>query len=256
MGRTRIVAVGLALTLSAAAWVPGAVASTVPGTTCDSVPADNAWHLRADGLPVHAESAQWKQASHAGETLLHPDFGPPAYGIPFDAVGGGHQKVSVDFTDASESDDGPYPFGADITIEGGSDRHAIMIDQSDCTLHELFAARWNGGNPDAGSGAIFALEGAAANDLRPTGWTSADAAGLPIFPGLLRYDEVEAGLVDHAIRMTVSCTSDRYPWPARHSTSTGRPACAPMGARFRLRSNFPVTGFSADARVILRAFKR
>jgi hypothetical protein len=236
--------------------MPGpAPATPVPGSTCEVFPADNVWHLKVAALPVHPHNADWRRTSHAGSTLLHPDFGPPDYGIPFDVVGAAHADVSVDFLYDSESDPGPYPFGPDIQIEGGSDRHALMIDRSTCTLYELFAARWNGGHPTAGSGAVFHLQGPHANDLRPAGWTSADAAGLPIFAGLLRYDEVEAGSIDHAIRMTVGCTADRYLWPARHSTSTGAPACPPMGARFRLRSGFDVSAFGAKARVILRAFK-
>jgi hypothetical protein len=233
-----------------------AAASDVPGTACKVFPADNAWHLEVSRLPVHDRSRVWKRSMHAARTLLHPDFGPPSYGIPYDVVGGSHPKIDVRFRYASESDDGPYPFGPDISIEGGSDRHALMIDRSDCTLYELYDARWNGGDPTAGSGAIFHLEGPRANDLRPAGWTSADAAGLPIFAGLLRYDEVQAGLVDHAIRVTASCTSDSYLWPARHSAATGGRSCPPMGARFRLRRAFDISGFARDARVVLKALKR
>ena len=244
---TALVAATLLLALAPAA------GGVEPESGCEVFPADNAWHLDVRGLPVHPRNQDWKRTSHAGSRLLHPDFGPPSYGIPYDVVGAGHDLVSFDFTYAGESDPGPYPFGPDVHVEAGSDRHANMIDESDCTLYELFAVDRD--DLTAGSGAIFALEGPDANDLRPAGWTSADAAGLSIFAGLLRPDEVEAGLVDHAIRMTVSCTADRYLWPARHSTSTGRPACPPMGARFRLRGNFPMKGFSADAKVILRAFK-
>ena len=128
-----------------------------------------------------------------------------------------------------------------------------MIDRDTCVLFELFAARWNGGAPTAGSGATFDL---GLNDLRPAGWTSADAAGLPIFPGLVRYDEVEAGLIDHAIRFTIACTTDAYVWPARHEAGTSDRRCPPMGARFRLRRGFSLNGFGDDARVILRAMKR
>jgi len=232
-----------------------APAAPVPNTTCTVFPPDNAWHLMVGSLPVHPRNDEWLRTSHARSTLLHPDFGPPSYGIPFDVVGAAHPDVTIDFLYAGQSDPGPYPFGADTSIEGGSDRHALMIDRSDCTLYELFAARWNGGNPTAGSGAVFHLEGPHADDLRPTGWTSADAAGLPLFPGLVRYDEVAAGLIDHAIRMTVGCTADRYLWPARHSTTTGAGDCPPMGARFRLRKGFDVSSFGPKARVILRAFK-
>ncbi|MGZ8595966.1 MAG: hypothetical protein ACXWYJ_09930 [Actinomycetota bacterium] len=227
--------------------------SPVPGTTCTVFPADNAWHLNVSRMPVHRRNDVWKKAMHAGGTDLHPDFGPPSYGIPYDVVGGGHAKVSVDFTYASESDPGPYPFGPDITVEGGSDRHAMMIDQSECTLYELFAATWNGGNPTAGSGAIFDL---GSNALRPRGWTSADAAGLSIFAGLLRWDEVQAGEVDHAIRFTVDCTSRSFLWPARHQAGSSDRRCPPMGARFRLKRGFSLAGFSDDAKVILRGMKR
>jgi hypothetical protein len=235
---------------------PRAAAVDVPGTSCQVFPPNNVWHLDVSRLPVHPRSDTWKAASHAGSTLLHPDFGPPTYGIPFDVVAASHPTVSVALHYAGESDPGPYPFGADIHVERGSDRHAIMVDESDCTLYELFGARWNGGDPTAGSGAIFHLEGAGANALRPAGWTSADAAGLPIFAGLLRYDEVAAGAVDHAIRMTVACTYDAYVWPARHAAGTSDRRCPPMGARFRLKASFPLGGFGPKARAIRRAMKR
>jgi hypothetical protein len=207
------------------------------------------------GLPTHTKNAVWKRATHASTTRLHPDFGPPAYGIPFDVVGAAHDDVAIDFTYASESDDGPYPFGPDITIEGGSDRHAIMVDRDTCTLYELFAAHWNGGDPHAGSGAIFDL---ASNDLRHAGWTSADAAGLPILPGLVRYDEIfgdDPG-IEHALRFTVACTTRRYVWPARHQAGVNDDRCPPMGARFRLRGGYDIGGFGGKVRIVLRAMKR
>jgi hypothetical protein len=228
----------------------------VAGTTCEVFPSDNVWHLDISKLPVNPKSATWKKAMHAGTTDLHPDFGPPAYGIPFDVVGPSHPKVRVRFHYASESDHAPYPFGPGIHVEGGSDRHAIMLDKGTCTLYELFGARWNGGKPTAGSGAIFHLTGPNANELRPAGWTSADAAGLPIFAGLLRYDEVAAGHIDHAIRMTVDCTYDAFIWPARHKAGTSDHRCPPMGARFRLKAGFSVARFGARAQVVLRAMKR
>ncbi len=248
-------ALSACLSVGAILQVTPIAASEVPGTSCRVFPADNAWHLKISRLPVHPKSKTWKRSMQAARTLLHPDFGPPSYGIPYDVVGGSHPKVNIRFSYASESDDGPYPFGPDISIEGGSDRHALMIDRSDCTLYELYDVRWNGGDPSAGSGAIFRLQGPRANDLRPAGWTSADAAGLPIFAGLLRYDEVQAGRVDHAIRVTAECTSDSYLWPARHSAATGGPSCPPMGARFRLRRGFDISGFGRDARVVLKALK-
>ncbi len=229
-----------------------AVAAPVPGTPCDVFPADNVWNMDVSNLPVHPKSKTWKRSASAGATLLHPDFGASPYGFPFDVVASDHPKVSVDFTYASESDPGPYPFDATTQIEGGSDRHALMIDEGNCILYELYAANWNHGSPKAGSGAIFDL---ASNALRPAGWTSADAAGLPIFPGLVRYDEVQAGVIDHAIRFTVDCTTTKYIWPARHQAGVRDKACPPMGARFRLRAGFDISGFSSDARVILRAMQ-
>jgi hypothetical protein len=233
-----------------------ATAAPIPGTTCEVFPSDNAWRLDVSALPVHPKNDLWKRTTHARRTLLHPDFGPPSYGMPFDVVGGSHPVTRVRFRYADESDDVRYPFDGQTPVEGGSDRHALMIDRATCVLYELFDARWNGGDPSAGSGAVFHLEGAKANDLRPDGWTSADAAGLPIFPGLLRRDEVEAGLIDHALRSTASCTSDAYLWPARHAAATGGRDCPPMGARFRLRAGFDLSGFSRDAKVILHAMQR
>jgi hypothetical protein len=232
-----------------------ATAADVPGTTCSVFPANNVWNMDVRKLPVHAKSATWKRATHAGSTRLHPDFGPPSYGVPFDVVPESHAKVSIDFRYDAESDAGPYPFGADVQIEGGSDRHAIMIDEGTCVLYELFAVRRNGGNPTAGSGAIFDLD---SNALRPAGWTSADAAGLPIFPGLVRYDEVfgpNAG-INHALRFTVGCTRRSYVWPARHEAGVADPSCPPMGARFRLKGGYDIRGYSPRAQIVLRAMKR
>ncbi|MGE5226326.1 MAG: hypothetical protein ACM3OO_05575 [Planctomycetaceae bacterium] len=242
--------------LLAAVWpATPAAARSVPGTSCSVFPSDNVWHLDVSKLPVAAKSRTWLHAMHAGTTFLHPDFGPPSYGIPYDVVGAGHKKVRIRFRYASESDPGPYPFGKDIAIEGGSDRHSIMVDKSDCTLYELYDARWNHGDPTAGSGAVFHLTGPKANRLRPDGWTSADAAGLPIFAGLLRHDEVKAGVVDHAIRMTAACSSGHHVWPARHDAATGGRKCPPMGARFRLKAGFDLSGFSPKAKVVLRAMQ-
>jgi hypothetical protein len=232
------------------------LAAPVPGTTCPVFPDDNAWHLNVSALPVHPKNAAWKRATHATRTMLHPDFGPPAYGLPFDVVTSSHATTRVRFRYDDESDDVRYPFDAATPIEGGSDRHALMIDRDACVLYELFDARWNDGRPTAGSGAMFRMDGAHANDLRPQGWTSADAAGLPIFPGLVRRDEVDAGAIDHALRFTVSCTSDAYLWPARHAAATGGRSCPPMGARFRLRGGTDLSGFSGDAKVILRAMQQ
>jgi hypothetical protein len=238
-----------ALTLGAAS----AVAGEVPGTECTVFPDNNIWNTRIDQLPVHAMSDTWMESMHASSTDLHPDFGPPSYGLPYTTVGRNHAKVPIDFQYEDESDPGPYPFDGKTPIEGGSDRHALIVESGTCRLYELFAAEWNAGNPQAGSGAIWDLD---KNRLRPDTWTSADAAGTSIFAGLVRWDEVKAGEIDHAIRFTVSCTTDAYLWPARHEAGVDDPDCPPMGARFRLRSSFDLDGFSAKAKVILRAMQR
>src|ERR1700732_3377154 len=160
--------------------------------------------------------------------------------MPYTVVPASHQRVSVSFQYSSESDPGFYPFGADTPIEGGAgstgDRHAIMVDPASCTLYELFDAHYNAGGSTAGSGAIWNLR---SNALRPAGWTSADAAGLPIMPGLLRYDEVLSGQITPAIRMTAQTTHTSYLWPARHEAGArSDPTLPPMGARFRLRASF------------------
>jgi hypothetical protein len=237
----------------AVALAPPGTAARGAGSSCRVFPANNVWHLVVSRLPRHPKSDTWKRAMHARTTLLHPDFGPPSYGIPFDVVDASLAGVVVSFQYANESDPGPYPFGPDTQIEGGADRHAIMIDTGTCTSYELYAAHWNGGSPTAGSGAIFDLT---SNALRPAGWTSADAAGLPVFAGLLRWDEVASGEVDHAIRITAGCTYDAYLWPARHEAGTDDRRCPPMGARFRLRAGFDASGFGPKARVVIRAMKR
>ncbi|MFL5737661.1 MAG: hypothetical protein ACJ76P_10015 [Actinomycetota bacterium] len=229
-----------------------ASAAPVPGTSCQAFPSDNVWNTDISKLPVDPHSKTWLKSMRAGRTLLHPDFGGPPYGFPFDVVDDSTATTTVHFQYASESDKAPYPFTSDTAIERGSDRHALMINSDTCTLYELFAADWNAGNPRAGSGAIFDL---GSNALRPDGWTSADAAGLPIFPGLVRYDEVQAGAIRHAIRFTVDCTRNRHVWPARHDAGVSDRRCPPMGARFRLRKGFSLKGFSPAAQVILKAMK-
>jgi hypothetical protein len=220
---------------------------------CPIFPADNIWNKDIRNEPLHKKSDTWLKSMKASATKLHPDFGGSSYGIPYTLTDGSHAKVSIDFDYADESDPGPYPFGADTPIEGGSDRHAIMIDTDSCTLYELFDARWNGGSPTAGSGAIWDLR---SNALRPNGWTSADAAGLPIYPGLLDYDEVLAGSIKHAIRFTASPTDGSHLWPARHDASdkSGK-TYPPMGARFRMKKGFDTDGYSDQAKVIMKAMK-
>ena len=234
---------------------------TVAG--CRVFPVDNYWNAPVDDLPVHPRSDQWlRHMSPASE--LHPDFGPSfgdapvPYGIPVTVVGGGHPKVPVRFHYAGESDRVRYPLGSDTKIEGGwnadGDRHAIIVDKSSCKLYETFDTRRRDGHWHAGSGAVWSLP---SNVLRTDGWTSADAAGLPILPGLLRRREVVVKQeVEHAIRFTTDITDRRHVWPARHDAgSVSNPAYPPMGARFRLRASFPLDGFRADTRAVLRAMQ-
>ena len=242
----------------AAALAPAGSAPLPQAPSCPIFPVDNVWHADVSALPLHPHGPAWL-ASMGGPTVrLHPDFGPSdtsqPYGIPFTTVAGDHRKVSVDFEYAEESDPGPYPFGPETPIEGGSDRHALMIDRDNCRLYELFAAQYSDGGSTAGSGAVFDLR---SNALRPETWTSADAAGLPILAGLVRRDEVEAGVIDHAIRMTASRTDRRFVWPARHQAGAASdPTLPPMGAWFRLRASFDVARFRPDTQVILRAMQR
>jgi hypothetical protein len=194
---------------------------------------------------------------------LHPDFGPsygegPNYGMPVTVVSGAHRLVRVRFTYARESDRVRYPFGRDTRIEGGrgsdGDRHAIVVDRSRCRLYETWATRVRAGSWRAGSGATWSLR---SNALRPDGWTSADAAGLPILPGLLRWNEVRRGRVDHAIRFTTDVTSRHHVWPARHDAgSRDSLRFPPMGARFRMKQSFSPADFGPRARVVIAAMKK
>jgi hypothetical protein len=240
------VAAGFAGTQPAAAAAP-------PTTSCQVFPADNVWNTDISRLPVHAQSPQWLASMAAATTNLHPDFGGPPYGFPYNVVDNTHPTVTVSFQYASESDPGPYPVGTDTSIENGSDRHALIINRDTCTLYELYALAASGSSWTAGSGAIFAL---GSDALRPLGWTSADAAGLPIFPGLVRWDEVQAGAINHAIRFTAQRTDQSFLWPARHQAgSAADPTLPPMGARFRLKSSYDISHFSVQAQVILRAMQ-
>jgi hypothetical protein len=227
--------------------------AVVPESHCTLFPADSIWNTRVDSLPVDPRSDTWLASMGAATTDLHPDFGAPNYGIPFDVVSNRHPRVRVRFTYADESDRVRYPVGARTPVEAGSDRHVLVVNKSTCTLYELFAFDWNGGRPRAVSGAVWDL---GSNALRPDGWTSADAAGLPILPGLVRFDEVADGRITHAIRFTAELTRNTHLWPARHDAGSNDASYPPMGARFRLKATFDLSGFSAKARVILRAMKR
>ncbi|MFC7493968.1 MULTISPECIES: hypothetical protein [unclassified Nocardioides] len=250
-----MISVLAALALAVGTTVAPVSASPVAGTSCPTFPADNWWNADVRDLPVHPRSDAW--LSHMStERDLHPDFGG-RYGIPITAVKGSHPKVRVRFDYASESDRVRYPLGRDTRIEGGrgsdGDKHAIVVDRDRCRLYETWNTRVRGGRWVVGSGAVWSLR---SNALRPDGWTSADAAGLPILPGLLRWSEVRAGRVDHAIRFTTDVTSRHHLWPARHDAgSRSSLAYPPMGARFRLRSDLPTRGFSAYAVAVLDAMK-
>jgi hypothetical protein len=249
----------------AAALVPAlGHAHPLPGTpACPIFPADNPWNQRVDRLPVARNSAKLIASIGRGNPV-HPDFGTvfdgAPNGIPFQVVSNRTPQVPVSFTFASESDGHRYPLPPDVPIEGGprstGDRHVIVVNRDTCTDYELFAAqphnhgrRWS-----AGSGAIFNLR---SNHLRPAGFTSADAAGLPILPGLARYDEVARGAIDHALRFTAPCTARAFVYPARHEAST----CSghnlpPMGLRVRLKANIDISRLPYQARIVALALKR
>jgi hypothetical protein len=231
---------------------------------CTVFPANNPWNQRVDQAPVRANSAAIIR-SIGVDTGLHPDFGSGLYqgrpiGIPYTTVSKRQKRVRVTFQYADESDRGPYPIPPNAPIEGGrnsdGDRHVIVVDRDRCRLYELFAAYPVAGGHSwrAGSGAIWDLR---SNRLRPAGWTSADAAGLPILPGLARYEEVRRGVIDHALRFTVQRTRRAFVYPARHFASDlTDPNLPAMGQRLRLRASFDVSRFPPQTRVVLRALQR
>jgi hypothetical protein len=236
---------------------PSAGAAASIGS-CPLFPANNFWNQTVTGLPVHPLSAAWIDSIGA-DTGFHMDFGSGTWnggpiGIPYNIVSGASTpRYTVDFYYPDESDPGPYPIPNNPEIEHGSDHHILVVDTDDCTLYEIFDAEQVGGQWYAGSGAIWDLN---SNALRPEGWTSADAAGLPILPGLVRYEEVAAGAIEHALRFTVDCSADYYLWPARHIAPSGDCTTpVPFGARFRLKAGYDISGFSPQARVILQAMK-
>jgi hypothetical protein len=255
---------------------PSGASATVPPTTpttttthatgagaCTIFPADNVWHADVSRLPVHRDSAAYV-ASIGTSRGVHADFGAGLWeggpiGIPITAVPAGQAGVKVSFEYASESDRVAYPIPRNAKIEGGpnsdGDRHIILLDRGRCRAYELFAAYPRGdGGWRAGSGAVFDLR---ANRLRPRGWTSADAAGLSILAGLVRYDEVAAGRIDHAIRVTAPRTRNAYVWPARHAASSSSDrTLPPMGLRLRLRSSVDTSRLPRQARIVAEAMKR
>jgi hypothetical protein len=222
-------------------------------------PPDHIWNTRVDSLPVDSRSAAYV-GTIGSNAYLHADFGSGLYegnpiGIPYNIVNGSQGKKTVLFDYADESDPGPYPIPDNPFIEGGSDRHMVIIDRDTRILYELFAAEKQGdGSWTAGSGAVFNLSG---YTLRPSGWTSADAAGLAILPGLVRFDEVSAGEITHALRFTAPSTRRAYVWPARHyASSITDTAYPPMGQRFRLKASFNTSGYPSQAQIVLEALKK
>lgn len=234
---------------------PGGSSATQLGG-CAVFPADNAWNQDISRLAVRAESARWlRSVNGAKGESLHPDFGAdPGYGIPYLIVPAAQRPMPVHFDEyPDESDPGPYPIPLNAPIEQGGDHHVIVVQQGSCQLYELYHARPGSDRWTAGSGATFDLR---TNGSRPKGWTSADAAGLPIFPGLVRYDEVRTGVISHALRVTFPATQRAFVAPASHFAGKADPALPPMGARIRLRADFDVSRVTGDALVIVKAMQQ
>lgn len=221
---------------------------------CPLFPASNPWRRDISQDPLNPHSAAWVASVGTGG-FLRPDFGSdPSYGIPYTVVPAGQAKVPITFNAyGDESDPGPYPVPASARVEAGGDKH-VLVASGDCHLYELYGATRRGAGWTAASGAVFNLQ---SNALRPDGWTSADAAGLPILPGLVRRDEIAAGHIDHALRFSVSRTQHGYIHPATHDAgSTASASVPPMGARFRLKASFDTSAFHGAALVILQCLKR
>ena len=225
---------------------------------CPIFPAGNPLNQEIAHAPVNPNSAAYV-ASIGLSAHLHPDFGTePSYGIPYTVVGPHQPKAPIRFDEfGEESNPGPYPIPANAPIEGAGeagDRHVLVLQSGSCKLYELYGAQRNGAGWEAGSGAVFNLR---SNALRPEGWTSADAAGLPIFPLLARYPEVRSGEIDHALRVTVPSTQSGYIHPATHYASASSAASLPpMGLRLRLKAGYSLAGFDGESLIILRALKR
>jgi hypothetical protein len=258
-GRILIAAALAAGGLGAGAWAflaPGAGASplaTAPG--CPIFPGTNVWNKRVDALPVDLHSADYLSNIPQG-IGVHPDFGSfQGYGIPINVVGGSQKRKRVRFRYKDQSDHVGYPIPKHPKIERGSDAHMLIVDRGHCRLYELFAAHKTASGWHAGSGATWDLR---SNHLRPAGWTSADAAGLPILPGLVRWNEVRKGVIDHALRVTMPETCKGFIYPARHQAGS-QSDCSqypPMGLRLRLRGDYPVQNLPRQARVIAIAMQR
>lgn len=237
---------------------PASPSRTPHEGSCPILPASNALNKDISHAPVDPNSASYIDNIGA-EVHLHADFGtPPSYGIPYAVVGPHQPKVPIHFTEyGEESNPGPYPIPPSAPVEGAGeegDRHVLVLQEGTCKLYELYAAQRKGPGWDAGSGAVFNLR---SNALRPEGWTSADAAGLPIFPLLVRYPEVRAGRIGHALRVTVQRTQRGYIHPATHlASNSSDPSLPPMGLRLRLKASFSLAGYHGEALVVLRALER
>lgn len=221
---------------------------------CPMLPKNNIWNTPVDRMPVHPRSSMVIQ-SNGPDRNLHPDFSPGG-GIPINIVPADQPMVPIEIIEGkAESDPGPYPIPPDVQVESGTDKHALILQRGTCRLYEISDIRRSPAGGWMGyAGAIFDLR---SNALRPDGWTSSDAAGLPITPGLVRYDEIEAGEIRHAIRMTVPSTRREYVWPGRHFASRSDDAALPpMGMRFRLRASYDISGFDPRVQVLLRALKK
>jgi hypothetical protein len=259
-----LAAAGAALAFAAVALAGSAPKSPMLGG-CPVFPATSVWNQRVDTLPVDPDSATLIASIGLGSPV-HADFGSGLWdgsriGIPFVVVNGKTTpKSRLSFEYADESDKGPYPIPANVPIEGqpavtDGDRHAIIVDRSTCKLYELYALQRQGSRWTAGSGAIWNLR---SNALRPAGWTSADAAGLPILPGLARWDgDASTGAIDHALRFTASRTRSTYIYPARHeASSSSDPSLPPMGLRVRLKASVDISHLPPQARIVATALKR
>jgi len=226
---------------------------------CPMFPAGNEWNRDVSQDPVDARSAAYLAFMGASWRSLHADFGSdPSYGIPFVVVASSQPRVSMSFLYSGESDPGPYPFPPQIPVQGGpsagGDRHAIALDRDACLLYETYDTHWNGSGYDAGSGAIFDLRTGAP---RKDGWTSATASGLPILPGLVRYDEAaEQQEIRHALTFTADRAARAWAHPATHYGSSDDPDAPPMGTRVRLKADFDLSRFSGASLAILTALKR
>jgi hypothetical protein len=245
---TLVVAVGL----TAGAAAPAA-APLPSAPACPVFPAGNVWNQDISALPV-ASNSDTLIANIGLDTGLHPDFGSyRGYGIPYNTVPGTQRKLTVRFDYSSQSDHVGYPIPSRPRIEAGSDHHMLIVDSGSCKLYEMWNVRHTRRGWRAGSGAVWKMT---SNALRPDGWTSADAAGLPILPGLVRYPEVAAGVIDHALRFTAPQTRDAHIYPARHDAGSGSSASLPpMGLRVRLKASFDLSQLSPQARVVAVALQ-